>query len=72
MRENEFGFQDFHLTLPSPPRGEGLLKKSFWGEVFRRDRACPCPNHKTDSHKGCPYINPSSTYYTATRVFQHA
>jgi len=20
-----------------------------------RDRACPCPNMETDSHKGCPY-----------------
>ena len=25
------------------------------GEILCRDRACPCPNSKEDSHKGCPY-----------------
>jgi hypothetical protein len=48
----------------------GLLPDSFFGEILCRDRACPCPNSKADSHtvrqahrpessrrKGCPYIS---------------
>jgi hypothetical protein len=46
------------------------LKKSFCGEIFRRARAYPCPNFKADSHKGCPYVDPSSIHHTTTMVFQ--
>jgi len=33
----------------------GCIGKLFVKEVLRRDRACPCPDLKEDSHKGCPY-----------------
>ncbi|MFQ6002958.1 MAG: hypothetical protein ACE5KJ_04355, partial [Candidatus Zixiibacteriota bacterium] len=59
-----FGVSSFSLTMnlfPSnrtfftPP--EGRVKKLFFAEeILCRDRACPCPNSKADSHKGCPYI----------------
>lgn len=57
--------QDFYgnnksriIHYPEVLRGlKGVLKKSFHREAQCRNRACPCPNFMTDSHKGCPCEN---------------
>jgi hypothetical protein len=48
------------------------LPKSILGEIFCRDRACPCPNPNADSHKGCPYVNDLRLNMAFSRVEQHS
>jgi len=45
--------KNHHPHAPHAPQAP--RKQHIQEDVLRRDRACPCPIYKKDSHKGCPY-----------------
>jgi hypothetical protein len=47
-----------------------MLPKYILGKILCKDRAYPCPNPNTDSHKGCPYFNDSRRNMSFSRVEQ--
>jgi hypothetical protein len=49
---------------------EVLLPRSFCVEISCRDKACPRPNLKADSHKSCPYIHHLQQAPASLTLFQ--